>query len=77
MLRKFLWVLWPSFVVGGMAEMVFFALFDPDELSVLWRVLPLSRTGVYSIGFFLFWGFCALSSAVTLLLQHSGEAPRR
>jgi hypothetical protein len=70
-------VLWPSFLAAGMAEMVFFTLFDPDELALLWRVLPLSRTGVYSMGFMLFWLFAAISSTLTSVLQRSSEEINR
>ena len=77
MLRKTIWILWPSFLAAAMAEAVFFTLFDPDELAVFWRVLPLSRTAVYSVGFLLFWTFAAMSSALTSLLQRSGEAINR
>lgn len=73
MLRKTMSILWPSFLAAALAEMLFFTLFDPDELSLFWRVLPLSRTAVYSIGFMLFWAFAALSSWMTALLQRSSE----
>ena len=71
MLRRILTVLWPSFLAAAMAEMVFFTLFDPDELTLFWRVLPLSRTAIYSIAFMLFWAFAAVSSWLTALLQRS------
>ncbi len=77
MLRRTLWILWPSFLAAGMAEAAFFTLFDPDELAAFWRVLPLSRTAVYSIGFLLFWTFAAVSSALTSLLQRSSEEINR
>jgi hypothetical protein len=61
-------ILWPSFLVAAVAEMAFFALFDPGELSFFGQPLELSRTAVYSIGFFLFWAFAAASSALSLSL---------
>ena len=73
MLRKTMSVLWPSFLAAAMAEMVFFALFDPEELTIFWRALPLSRTAIYSIGFMLFWLFAALSSWMTSLLQRASD----
>ncbi len=77
MLRRTIWILWPSFLAAGMAEAAFFTAFDPDELAVLWRVVPLSRTAIYSVGFLLFWFFAAVSSALTALLQRSSEEVNR
>ena len=68
MLQRTIWILWPSFLVAAAAEMAFFALFDPGELTLFGQPLELSRTAVYSIGFFLFWGFAAASSALSLYL---------
>ena len=68
MLKPAAWILWPSFLAACIGEMLFFALFDPDELVLFWRVIPLSRTAIYSIGFFFFWFFAALSSGMTWLL---------
>jgi len=66
-------ILWPSFLVGGAAEAIFFTLFDPMDLTLFGVPLALSRTGVYSLGFFLFWLFAAASSALTLYLQRSAD----
>ncbi len=77
MLQKAIWILWPSFLVAAAAETVFFALFDPGELTLFSQHLELSRTAVYSIGFFLFWGFAAVSSGFTLYLGRDGGGVRR
>jgi len=53
-------LLWPSFLVAGVATIVFFTAFDPSEM-----IPHVSRTGVYTIGFFLFWLIGILSSAGT------------
>ncbi len=68
-MQRAIWVLWPSFIVGGLAEAVFFTLFDPTDLHVFGEPLTISRTAVYSLGFFLFWAFAACSSALTCCLQ--------
>ena len=60
--RHLIAVLWPSFIVAGMATALFFATFDPLDLLHL----DLSRLGAYSVGFFLFWMTTALSSALTV-----------
>ena len=68
--HKLIWILWPSFLVAGVAEAVFFTFFDPGELIVFGDALAAGRMAVYSIGFFLFWLITATSSALTCLLQH-------
>jgi hypothetical protein len=68
-MQKAIRILWPSFLVAAAAEMAFFALFDPGELTFFGRPLELSRTAVYSIGFFLFWAFAAVSSALSVSLS--------
>jgi hypothetical protein len=52
---------------------VFFALFDPMDLSLFGEPVTLSRTAIYSVGFFLFWFFCAASGGLTLFLQRSAD----
>jgi hypothetical protein len=71
MRQRILWVLWPSFVVGGIAETLFFAFFDPHELTLFGEPLALSRQAVYSLGFFFFWGVGAAAAALTTFLQQS------
>lgn len=68
-MRQAIRILWPSFLVAAAAEMAFFALFDPHELNFFGQALELSRTAAYSIGFFLFWGFAAASSALSVYLD--------
>jgi hypothetical protein len=72
-------ILWPSFFAAGVETMVFFALFDPVELSGI--VLPSSSIGRelgYTLGFFLFWSATAAASAFTwLLLQPAGRPADR
>lgn len=69
--KRLMWVLWPSFIVGGIAEGVFFTLIDPQELYLFGEPVHWSRTAVYSVGFFLFWIVAAASSAFTCFLQRS------
>jgi hypothetical protein len=61
-------ILWPSFIVGGIGEGLFFTVFDPKELYLFGEPTSLSRIAVYSIGFFLCWAFAAAASAFTLFL---------
>ena len=75
--RKLIWILWPSFIVAGAAEAVFFTFFDPGELIVFGEPVGLGRTAVYSIGFFAFWAATAASSALTCFLQKSAAEINR
>lgn len=69
--QRMMCVLWPSFLVAGLAEGVFFTLFDPEDLHLFGAPLEASRTAVYTIGFFAFWALGALASAGTVLLRES------
>lgn len=71
--KRLIWILWPSFIVGGIAESVFFTLIDPQELYLFGEPVHWSRTAVYSVGFFMFWGVAAASSALTCFLQRSAR----
>ncbi len=72
-MQKIFWVLWPSFVVAGIAEGAFFTLIDPQELYLFGEPVHLSRMTTYSIGFFGFWLVCAASSLLTWFLQRSAS----
>jgi len=75
--KRLMWILWPSFLVGGVAEAVFFTLIDPQELYLLGEPVHWSPTAVYSVGFLLFWLVAAASSALTSFLQRTaGEVNR-
>jgi hypothetical protein len=72
MLKLTWFVLWPSFMVAGVAELAFFSLINPQELYLFGEPVYFSRITTYSIGFFGFWLVCATSSFITLYL---GRAP--
>ena len=69
-MNKAMLILWPSFLAAGVAEVLFFTVFDPLEFGA-------GRLAAYSAGFFLFWALAAASSALTCFLQRSaGEINR-
>lgn len=76
-MQRAMWILWPSFLVAAVAEMVFFAVFDPGELTLFGSSIEISRTAIYSLGFFLFWTLGAASSGLSLLLERRGEEGQR
>ncbi len=74
-LERLGWVLWPSFLAACVAEMAFFAVFDPVELYAFGSPNELGRMAVYTVGFFAFWAVGATSSALTVIL--ASMRPRR
>jgi hypothetical protein len=70
-MKKLMFILWPSFVVAGIAEGVFFTVIDPQELFLFGEPVHFSKIATYSIGFFGFWAVCAASSLMTCFLQTS------
>lgn len=69
-------VVWISFLCAAIGTMVFFALFDPVELSATFdEELNISHDAGYAIGFFFFWLLCAICSGVTAFLVRT--APKR
>jgi hypothetical protein len=75
--RRVMWVIWPAFVVAGVAEAVFFTVFDPFELHFFGAPLDLSREVIYTMGFFGFWALGIASSALTLFLERSPSEGNR
>jgi hypothetical protein len=75
--KQLIFILWPSFIVAGIAEGVFFTLFDPTSLQLFDAPLGASRTAVYSVGFFAFWLFAAASSALTCFFQRTSSEINR
>ena len=65
------WVLWPSFLMASVAELAFFALFDPTDLHLFGVPIEADRMPIYTIGFFAFWAIGAVSSALTVFLAQS------
>ena len=76
-MKRLMWILWPSFVVAGIAEAAFFTLIDPKELYLFGEAVELSRMSTYSIGFFCFWAICAASSMFTCFIQRSADEVNR
>lgn len=70
-IRRLAWILWPSFLLACVVEMLVFALVDSGDLHWRGEPLPLSRQGIYTLGFFVFWALGMGSSALTALLGMS------
>jgi hypothetical protein len=68
-IQKVIAVLWPSFLTSGVATILFFTAFDPQDLAAASGFGHISRLGGYSIGFFLFWLLTAGTCALTCYFQ--------
>lgn len=68
--RRMMWVIWPAFLVAGVAETVFFTVFDPFDLHFFGAPLELSREAIYTMGFFGFWALGIAASALTMFFEH-------
>ena len=70
MLTKcWMFILWPSFLMAGVMEMVVFAMVDPQDLHLFNQSIDLPRQGIYTLSFFIFWIICAASSCLSLFLS--------
>lgn len=74
---KSMLVLWPSFVVAGILNSLFFTLFDPLDLTVNGEQIFASRMLAYSVGFFVCWAFTAFSSGLTLFFERDSSQINR
>jgi hypothetical protein len=62
-------ILWPSFLMAGVLEMLVFSLVDPGQLQWFGGApVDLSPSAVYTLAFFAFWGVISTASALTQLL---------
>jgi hypothetical protein len=65
-------VLWPSFLMAGVLEMLVFSLVDPTQLHWFGGApVELGATTVYSLAFFAFWLVISLAGAMSHLLAES------
>jgi hypothetical protein len=66
--QKLMWIAWPAFLAACVLELVVFVMADPNDLHWFGQPLALSRQGLYTLSFFVFWAICAASNALTALL---------
>lgn len=70
--QRWMWIAWPAFLMAGVLEMLVFAMVDPEDLHGFGGgPLELSRSAIYTLAFFVFWGVTMVSSALTALLAMS------
>lgn len=64
-------ILWPAFIIAGILEILVFAWVDPSTLIL--AGLPLDEKGVYSLAFFVFWGFVSVAALLSHWLIKSAD----
>ena len=69
--QRLMWILWPAFLVAGLLEMMVFGMFSPEDMQWFGEPIALSRQGVYTVAFFVFWALAIVSSSLTTLLSIS------
>ena len=69
--QRLMWIVWPAFLMAGVLEVLVFAFVDPQDMHWMGRPIELSRQGVYTVSFFVFWVLTCASSALTVLLSKS------
>ena len=69
--QRMMWIAWPAFMVAGILEILVFAMVDPQDLHWFGHPLAMSRQGVYTVAFFVFWMITMVSSGLTTLLSFS------
>lgn len=69
--QRWMWIVWPAFLVAGILEVLVFAMVDPQDIHWFGQPVELSRQGVYTLAFFVFWMVAMLSSGLTTLLSMS------
>jgi hypothetical protein len=69
--QRVMWIAWPAFLVAGVLEMLVFGMIDPHDMQWFGQPIEMSRQGIYTLSFFVFWTITAASSALTTLLSMS------
>lgn len=68
--RHVLLIIWPSFLIAGLLEMLVFSAANPEDMKGFGGLLTeMSAAGVYTVAFFCFWAISALSTTLTLMLS--------
>jgi hypothetical protein len=74
LIQRVVAILWPAFIMAGIATVLFTTAFDP---AVIFIDYDISRLGIYTICFFLFWFFGALTAAATCFFLKPCQAIKK
>ncbi|NKB37218.1 MAG: hypothetical protein GKR93_08620 [Gammaproteobacteria bacterium] len=71
--QRVITVLWLSFLMAAMATGIFFSAIDPLELKYCVSFPEISRSGAYTVGFFLFWMLTSISSLLAVFFTYPSK----
>lgn len=71
LIQRVVAILWPSFITAGIATVLFTTLLDPALIFIDYDI---SRLGIYTISFFMFWSFGVITAASTCYFLRPCEA---
>lgn len=69
-MKNLMWIAWPSFLLACFLEALVFTLVDPMDIHWLSDGVNLSRQGICSLAFFVFWAVTGISSALSIFLMN-------
>lgn len=75
--KRLITILWPSFLVAGVADVLFFVLFDPLQFLYQGEPIFAGRMAAYTAGFFLFWLVGIGSTALACYFQRGADEINR
>jgi len=73
MMKRWVVMLWASFLAGGLGEVLFFTVIDPGQLYFFGHEVELGALATYSLGFLFFWLLALASSALSFFLLMDEE----
>ena len=53
--QRMMWIAWPAFLVAAILEVIVFGMVDPQDMHWFGHPIEISRQGVYTVAFFVFW----------------------
>lgn len=66
-------ILWPSFLVAGLAEGILFSVMDPQDIALFGNSIEATPEAVYTVGFFVLWILCSISSGLTYFVMPAAD----
>jgi len=64
-IQRIIAVLWPSFLTAGVATVMLFILFSPDEMFPEQRAAGTSSLAIYSLSFLFLWATTLLACVMS------------
>lgn len=74
LIQRVVAILWPSFITAGIATVLFTTMLDPTLVFIDYDI---SRLGSYTLSFFMFWSFGAITAASTCYFLKPCDVTRK